>query len=270
MKSFLCLLLLFSCARFKEKNAEAPPPGSLAEAVESSFRSHEHRDRDRYQKPLETLTFFGVTPTQAVIEVAPGAGYFTEILAPYLAPEGQYYLAVPRMPRRPSPLLLENERRLEEILLRNPEVQRRSKFIPFEPIDNRNRTRPEIADLVLVFNSVHNWIAKNEVKEAFQFFREVLRPDGTLGIVQHRIAEGKPNVPKSGYLTEREVIRMAHDGGFELIERSELQANPRDTADYPEGVWVLPPTFRRGEEDRKRYERIGESDKMMLKFRKRR
>jgi predicted methyltransferase len=201
-----------------------------------------------------------------VIEVSPGSGYYTEILAPFLAQRGQYFMAIPRMTDRPTPLAVENEKKLQEILLRKPEVQANSKFVPLEPIDKRNRTKPEFADAVLVFNTLHNWVARNEVESSLKFAHEVLRPGGTLGIIQHRIAEGKKKVPKSGYMTEAEVITMARQAGFKLVEKSELNANPKDSADYPLGVWVLPPTYRLGDKDRKKYQAIGESDKMTLKF----
>lgn len=261
----LLLLLLFACTH-RDHKGELPIPESLEEAVNSSERTKENTERDEYQHPLETLAFFGVSPEMAVVEISPGAGYYTEILAPYLAKSGQYYMAVPRMTPNPPAVLIENERKLQEILLRHSEVRAKTKLIPLEPTDKRNKLKSEYADVVLSFNHIHNWLAKNEAQMAFKFSFDVLKPGGTFGVVQHRISEKKKRVPKSGYLTEREVITLAEKAGFKLVARSEINANPKDTADYPDGVWVLPPTYRLGDKDRDKYEDIGESDRMTLKF----
>ncbi len=260
------LLILSSCAFFRTQTGPRALPGSLEEAVDSSDRAEENSDRDEYQHPLETLKFFGVTPEMTVVEISPGAGYYTEILAPYLAKQGQYVMAIPRLPSNPPQILLDNEAKIQNILLRHPDVQHQAKIIPFEPIDSRNRIKPASADLVISISSVHNWVAQNSVPMAFKFFHDILKPGGILGIVQHRVAAGKKNFPKSGYLTESEVIAMAKKGGFRLAAKSEVNANPKDTADYPEGVWTLPPFYRLGEVDRDKYEDIGESDRMTLKF----
>lgn len=265
MKSLLLFLLIFSCTHRNQKG-ELPIPESLEDAANSSERSPENTERDEYQHPLETLAFFGVKPDMSVVEISPGAGYYTEILAPYLAKSGQYYMAVPRMTPHPPAVVIENERKLQEILLRHSEVRAKSKLIPLEPTDKRNKLKSAFADVVLSFGHIHNWLAKDEATMSFKFCYDVLKPGGILGVVQHRIAESKKRVPKSGYLTEKEVITLAQKAGFRFVEKSEINANPRDTADYPDGVWVLPPTYRLGEKDRYRYRKIGESDRMTLKF----
>jgi predicted methyltransferase len=261
-------LILASCSHFKHKQEEPILPNSLEEAVSSSFRDEENSDRDEYQHPKETLDFFGISPQMTVVEISPGAGYYTEILAPYLAREGQYVIVSPRLPSHPPAFLLENERKLQDILLRHQEVQAKTKFVPFEPMNKRNSTKPAFADMVLTFGSVHNWVATQSTGFAFKFFYDVLKPGGILGVVQHRIAPGKKNFPKSGYMTENEVIALARKAGFKFVGKSEINANPKDEADYPAGVWTLPPTLRLGDKDRRHYERIGESDRMTLKFRK--
>lgn len=262
---YLILLLLFACShKYPATNSELPQ--SMEEAVDSGFRNPENEERDEYQHPQETLEFFGVKSNMTVVEISPGAGYFTEILAPYLSKEGMLYLAVPRMPPRPAQVLLDNERKLQDILLRHQDIQAKTKLIPFEPHDKRNRIQKDFADAVVAFNSVHNWVAKDEAKDAFKFFYDVLRPGGILGITQHRIHKGKKRVPKSGYMYESEVIALAQAAGFKLVGKSEINANPKDKADYPEGVWTLPPTYRLGKKDRDKYEDIGESDRMTLKF----
>lgn len=263
--SLFTIVFLFSCAH-KYPDRNSPLPQNMEEAVSSSFRTPENEDRDEYQHPQETLDFFGIKPSMTVIEVSPGAGYFTEILGPYLAKEGLFYLAVPRMPNRPAPVLIENEKKLQDILLRHQEVQNHTKLIPFEPIDKRNKTNKSFADAVVSFNSVHNWVARKSATASFKLFFDVLKPGGTLGIVQYRIHQGKKRVPKSGYMYESEVIALAKTAGFKLVGKSEINANPKDKANYPGGVWVLPPTYRLGEKDKDKFEDIGEADRMTLKF----
>lgn len=263
---FIVALCCSSCSQFKKSNEDLPLPGSLEEAVLSEVRTEANADRDIYQHPKETLEFFGVRPDMTIVELSPGAGFFTEILAPYLAREGQYVMAIPRIPPNRPALLLENEKKLQEILLRQQAVMAKTKFIPFEPIDKRNRTKRDFADLVVTFNTVHNWVANDFTKTALKFSHDILKKGGVLGIVQHRVREGQKKVPKSGYMYEKEVISFVTKAGFRFSGKSEINANAKDLADYPDGVWTLPPTYRLGERDRRRYKDIGESDRMTLKF----
>lgn len=262
----LVSIVFFSCSRVENGSFQAPLPYSLEEAIDSSLRNEEHVQRDVYQHPLETLNFFGIKPNMTVVEITPGAGYYTEILAHFLARQGQYAIVVPRMTSRPPAVMIANEKKLQDILLRHSEVQTKTKFIAFEPINSRSGAKAEYADMVVTFNNVHNWIASNKAEFSFKFFYDLLKRGGILGLVQHRIPQGKKNYHKSGYLTEKEVISLAQKAGFKLVAKSEINANPKDTADYPKGVWTLPPTYRLGDKERDRFEDIGESDKMTLKF----
>ncbi len=262
----LSMLFLFSCSLFKKKNVEPTLPDSLASAVNSGARAEENSDRDEFQHPFETLSFFGIQPAMTVAEISPGAGYYTEILAPYLAKQGQYLIVMPRMTSRPSAIMVQNEQKLQDILIRYSAVQAKARIIPFEPMNKRNGTKAASVDMVLTFNNLHNWIATNTLNMSFKFIKDVLKPGGTFGIVQHRIASGKRNWPRSGYLTEKQVIAMAQKAGFRYVEKSEINANPKDTANYPLGVWTLPPFYRLGDKDHDKYEDIGESDRMTLKF----
>lgn len=267
ISTLITILLFTSCTLVqKQQSTDAPIPGSLEDAVEASARAPENKERDEFQHPKETLEFFGIKSTMTVVEIAPGAGYYTEILAPFLAREGQYVMAVPRMPSRAPRFMKENEKKLQDILLQNREVQAKTKLIPFEPRDKRNKVQKDWADMVVTFNNVHTFIAKKTQKESFKFFYDILKKGGTLGIVQHRIAESQKKIPKSGYMTESEVIALAKRAGFKFVSKSEINANPKDRANYPEGVWVLPPTYRLGEKDHDKYEDIGESNRMTLRF----
>lgn len=265
--SFLLIILfLISCSQTKKNTEISELPGSLEAAVNASSRADENSERDEYQHPKETLEFFGIKSDMTVVEISPGAGYYTEILAPFLAKEGNYVIAVPRMPSNPPPFLIENEKKLQNILMSHQDIQTKTRIIPFEAISKRNKIKPGFADLVVSFNSVHNWVASKSTAMAFKLFHDLLKQGGVLGIVQHRIAPGKKNIPMSGYMTERQVINLATYAGFKFAGKSEINANPRDTADYPEGVWTLPPVYRLGKKDKDKYEDIGESDRMTLKF----
>lgn len=268
MKTLLIsTLLIFSCTtQVKKQKMVDTLPESLKDAVSADSRSSENTERDVYQHPLETLEFFGIRPDMTVVEISPGAGYYTEILAPYLAKQGQYVIAVPRLPSRPPQILIQNEKKIQDILLSHNDIQTKTRIIPFEPLNKRNKTKTSFADMVVTFSSVHNWVATKSTDQSFKFFHEILKPGGILGLVQHRAPAGKKVSPKSGYIHEKTVIAMAEKAGFKLISKSELNANPKDTADYPKGVWVLPPTYRLGDQDRDKYEDIGESDRMTLKF----
>lgn len=259
-------LFLLSCTQVRQRQSDAPLPRTLEEAVQSDFRLEENIDRDEYQHPLETLTFFGVKRQMTVAEISPGAGYYTEILAPFLAEVGQYIMVVPRLPSNPPALLLENERKLQDILISDPKIQTKTKFVPFEPASKKNKIQSDYVDVVISSSSVHNWVANKSTTFAFEFFFKILKPGGVLGIIQHRAPKNKRVKPKSGYLTEDFVIGLAQRAGFKFVGKSEINANPKDTADYPGGVWTLPPFYRLGDVDRDKYEDIGESDRMTLKF----
>jgi predicted methyltransferase len=263
---FMVLIISYGCSHRPSGDSPKELPGSLAEAVKSDFRSPDNRQRDRYQHPLETLSFFGLKNNMTVIEVLPGSGYFTEILAFYLAQQGHLLLAVSRMPLRPPRILIENEMKIQDIMLRHPLVQANTKLIPLELPDKRNRLQKESVDMIVTFNTIHNLVAKKSAAQTFKIFYQLLRRGGILGIVQHRVRKENKKVPKSGYMYEHEVIKLATAAGFRLQETSEINANLKDTADYPEGVWVLPPVYRLGDKDQRRFREIGESDRMTLKF----
>jgi predicted methyltransferase len=263
----LSAFLFFSCStQVKKQRMVDSLPESLKEAVSANSRASENTERDEYQHPLETLDFFGIKPDMTVVEISPGAGYYTEILAPFLAKEGQYVIAVPRLPSRPPKILIQNEKKIQDILLGHTDIQTKTRIIPFEPLNKRNKTKTSFADMVVTFSSVHNWVATKSTDQSFKFFYEILKPGGILGLVQHRAPEGKDVSPMSGYIHEKTVIALAEKAGFKLMSKSEINANPKDSADYPKGVWVLPPTYRLGDQNRDKYEDIGESDKMTLKF----
>lgn len=241
----------------------------LAAVVTGAQRSEANRARDGARHPYETLRFFGLAPTQTVIEIAPGAGWYTEILAPYLRERGRLYAAhyaadAPEEGRRRS------RARFDEKLSKDPAVYDRV-VVGTLPRDGRGFTDiapPGGADLVLTFRNVHNWIEDGHLDATLRAFFAVLKPGGVLGVEEHRAAPGTPlaQVIATGYVPEAMVIERARAAGFQLSGRSEINANPRDTKDHPNGVWSLPPTLRGGDTDRAKFLAIGESDRMTLKF----
>lgn len=262
---FLASLFAFSCSQFHKKAKMSGLPKTLEEAVKSDFRSSENMRRDRYRNPLATLTFFGVQPDMTVIEISPGAGWYTEILAPLIIGEGRYVLASPPVTKSSPAYAIRNQKKVKSLLGQHPKLKQ-VEHADFAPLKKADLVRPESADMVLTFRNVHNWVGKSAGEAAFKSFYRALRPGGILGVVEHRAPSGKKVDPKSGYMTEEQVIALAKKAGFKLIAKSEINANPKDSANHPKGVWTLPPSLRLGDKDKAKYQAIGESDRMTLKF----
>ncbi len=237
----------------------------LDNVLAGNWRSEANRARDVYRHPKATLQFFGVRPDRTVIEITPGGGWYAEILAPLLHDNG-HYIAAEKMPAADS------EARSDDSALRKKFAAdaahysnaRIVQFDPKAPVFGP----PASADLVLTFRNVHNWVMADTAPAMFKAFFAVLRPGGVLGVVDHRAEDGAPleAVKRSGYLPTRYVVKLATEAGFTLDASSEINANPKDTKDYPKGVWTLPPTLTLGEKDRAKYLAIGESDRMTLRF----
>ena len=232
----------------------------LARAVAAPTRTPANVARDRYRHPLETLTFFGVRPTDTVVEIWPGGGWYTEILAPYLAPRGRYFAVA-------------SERGLggfNKLKAANPALYGKVQTAAFPVAAGETRVPDGTADKVLTFRNVHNWRfgGEDKAQEAFNQMYAMLKPGGTLGVVEHRLPENMPSAmeEKSGYMKRSSVLAFAQKAGFRLAGESNINANPRDTHDYPKGVWTLPPNYAEGDKDRAKYAAIGESDRITLRF----
>ena len=232
---------------------------ALQAAVANPARTPAFVQRDRYRHPAETLAFFGVQPSDTVVEIWPGGGWYTEILAPYLHAGGGRLIAAPRANGTgPIVKLVEKGPAFASIGLRT---------FPEKAAGEWNGTN---ADAVLTFRNVHNWIMADQPfgEEAFRQMYAMLKPGGVLGIEEHRLPESADIARErsSGYLKVSTVRRLAEAAGFRFVGASEINANPKDTADWPDGVWTLPPTLRLKDKDREKYLTIGESDRMTLKF----
>ena len=245
-------------------SADDVPSGDLAAAVAGAHRSEGNRARDTWRHPRETLEFFGIEPTMSVLEVRPGGGWYTEILAPYLREQGHLTAAIPGAEGRRA----QYRQAFLDRQSSRPDVFGRAHAVTFDPPAPIELGEDQSQDMVLTFRNTHNWIGDEGERQAFEAFFRVLRPGGVLGVVQHRAAEGADPQAGTGYVPEAYVVEVAQAAGFVLEARSELNANPNDTRDHPEGVWTLPPVYRLGDTDRATYEAIGESDRMTLRFRR--
>ncbi len=254
--------------------AQTVADDALAAAVNGGHRSPANRGRDAARQPLETLRFFGLLPSHAVIELAPGGGWYTEILAPYLRERGRLFAAHyarddPNAGRRKS------RAAFEERLANNPALYDRVKLgtLPEPPAFDQlaDIAPPGGADAVLTFRNLHNWLEAGHLDQSLRTFARALKVGGSFGVEEHRAAPGTPlaQMKTSGYVTEDLVIERARAAGFDLVERSEVNANPRDTKSHAKGVWALPPTLTNGETDREQYLAIGESDRMTHHYVKR-
>jgi len=248
-----------------EPMAAAPDPALVA-AVASEARTATFKARDGARHPVEELSFFGLRPTLTVVELWPGGGYWTEILGPYLKPQGHYYVALPVPGNQEEDASVTRWR--ERVTAQKGrlgtihETMLGAGHFDIAPAGS--------ADLVLTFRNLHNWMEGGYADQALAACFRALKPGGILGVEAHRGRSDVPQDPKaqSGYVRQDYAIELARKAGFELAGSSEINANPKDTKDWPKGVWTLPPTLTLGETDRAKYLAIGEADNFVLRFRK--
>ncbi len=238
--------MIFSLASLSAHNLE--------QSVNSEDRSPDNVARDIYRHPYETLSFFGIKPDMTVVELNPGGGWYTEILANYIhypgtliTAQGSYYFEGFEKKMNSNPMY----GRVEIVNL------------------NSNLAEPNSVDAVITFRNLHNWLGA-DMDSIFRSSFKALKPGGSFGVVEHRAKPGTDfeTMKTSGYVTEDHAIEVALKHGFELVEKSEINANPKDTKDHAKGVWTLPPTYRLKDKDKEKYSAIGESDRMTLLFRK--
>lgn len=245
---------------------------ALREAINHPVRSATNKARDVHRHPYETLSFFDVKADSTVVEISPGGGWYSEILAPLLKEKGKYYAA-----HQPADATSDYAKKTRaaylEKLAADP-VYSAVTVTGFAP-DKMYEVAPAgSADVVLTFRNLHNWYEKDKgeasLLTAFKTFHAALKPGGVLGVVEHRLPETKlkGDWTESGYMPQAMVVKVAEQAGFVLDATSEVNANPKDTADHPKGVWTLPPVLALKDQDKAKYVAIGESDRMTLKFRK--
>ncbi len=256
-------LLVAACAATNSRQTTAE---ALTGILAADYRPEENRARDRYRHPKETLLFFGIRPEMSVLEVWPEPGWYTEVIAPLLRDKGKYYAAVIAADPE-SKYIAERLEKYRHKLAERPDLYDRVAVVSF-PADGSDAVPPASVDMVVTFRNIHNWMSRGTTAQAFATMYRALRPGGVLGVVEHR---GNPAVAqdpkaKSGYVNEEYAIKLIEAQGFRLVGKSQVNANPRDTKDYEQGVWTLPPTYRLGDKDRDKYAAIGESDRFTLRF----
>ena len=260
---YACALLTIAYAG----NSIAAPDPDLVKDAAGSWRTPTFVARDTARHPVEELTFFGLKPDMTVVEIWPSGGYWTEILAPYLHDHGAYYAAI--LPRALSDRTAKAADAFQAKLNADSSIYGNVRVSEFGK--NLSNIAPAgSADMVVTFRNLHNWIEDGSADQALAVFYKALKPGGILGIEDHRGAADKPQDPKaeSGYVRQDYAIELVKKAGFEFVGSSEVDANPKDTKDYPEGVWTLPPDLTLGDKDRAKYVAIGEADNFVLKFRK--
>jgi predicted methyltransferase len=259
---------------------DLPVDARVERAMSGDHRSEENIDRNRYRHPVGTLTFLGLEDGMTVMEIWPGAGWYTEVLAPVMRHHGQFIVAaydvdVPDQPQYRYRL----QKTLLEKFSSRPDVYDQVAVVPFSPPASASLGAAGSIDLLLTFRNTHGWVGDGIAEKIFSEFARVLKPGGILGVVQHRAVSGADPAKTSemGYVSEQAVIDLARAAGLYLEARSEVNANPADTRDHEGGVWSLPPGLSQCRdieiEDEMsaclgQYKAIGESDRMTLRFRK--
>lgn len=234
---------------------------ALEQAVKSESRDVRLVARDSIRHPLEELQFFGLRPDANVVEIWPGGGYWTQILAPYLHDKGVYTLALGPEDGAGSAF--------SKMVAAHPELNRTFRTAQFDG-EHLDFASPNSADFVLTFRNLHNWMEEGNALQMLAAIHRVLKPGGIFGVEDHRGHTNAPQDPRAedGYVRQSYAVSLIEKAGFKLVGTSEINANPRDTANWPKGVWTLPPTFALGDKDHAKYAAIGEGDNFVLKFQK--
>jgi predicted methyltransferase len=259
--AFLILLIaaISSLLSATSSWAETSAGAALQAAIAGPQRSEANKARDKYRHPLETLSFFGIQPDMTVVEIWPGNGWYTEILAPFLKDHGRLYEALGGGA---------GAKNFQDKLKADPAIYGAVIVTALQPPDQTEIAPAGTADMIVTFRNVHDWLPHGNTLDYFKVFYRALKPGGILGITDHRADPSQPQDPnaKNGYVRQDYMIRLAEQAGFKLTGTSEINANPEDPRNQP--VWNLPPTLRLGQTDRAKYLAIGESDRMTLKFTK--
>lgn len=263
--------LVFSSLSMSTFAAATDDSAALKAAIDHPIRSSANKARDEFRHPFETLSFFEVTPKSTVVEVSPGSGWYSEILAPLLQQQGQYYAA--HQPADSTSEYAKKSLAAYQAKLAADPVYSKVIVTGFAPVAGQKIAPDGSADVVVTFRNLHNWYMQKgdeSLLNAYKSFYAALKPGGVLGVVEHRLPENKLSTKwqDSGYMPQSLAVKLAEQAGFVLEATSEVNANPRDTADHKNGVWALPPTLGNKETDKAKYLAIGESDRMTLKFRK--
>jgi predicted methyltransferase len=258
MRAVPTLMATLLVAAVTAASARQINPAPIEAAANAPARPAADRARDAARHPVQTLGFFGVQPGMKVVEISPGGGYWTPMLARIVGPTGHLYLAMDGNPAQIA--------KLKAKLAADP-VYANTSITTFGE-GKYDIAPPASVDRVLTFRNVHNWMAAGFAPDAFHSFYRALKPGGVLGLEEHRLPEARTTDldGSKGYVKTSAVVAMAKAAGLVVEHKSEINANSKDKADYPKGVWTLPPTYAEGDKDRARYAAIGESDRMTIAF----
>jgi predicted methyltransferase len=269
------MLLAGTAGAAADNSAIAGPAGKqttgaalkkLQAVVNGDQRTPEQKARDPYRHPVETLAFFGIQPNMTVVELWPFGGWYTSILAPYVRDKGKYYAAA-MDPASTAKSDIKYNGELKELLATRPDLYDKVQWSVLAP--GKFEIAPAgSADMVLTFRNIHNWVWAGMEKDVFAAAFRALKPGGILGVEEHRNNDPnfEPKQPGQAYVGEDYAVKLIESAGFKLVGRSDINHNPKDTKDYPKGVWTLPPNYAEGDKDREKYAAIGESDRFTLKF----
>ena len=238
----------------------------LQDVVNGDQRTPEQKARDKYRHPVETLAFFGIQPNMTVVELWPFGGWYTSILAPYVKGSGKFYAAA-MDPASTSSGDQKYNGELKKLLDARPDLYSEVQWSVLAP--GKFQIAPDgSADMVLTFRNIHNWAWQGMEKDVFAAAFRALKPGGILGVEEHRNSDPnyEPKERGKAYVGEDWAIKLIESAGFKLVAKSDINRNPKDTKDYPKGVWTLPPNYAEGDKDREKYAAIGESDRFTLKF----
>jgi len=270
MRVFLlstAVAILAACSGSAPETEAVVEVSPVAIAIASDHRTEEERQRDIYRHPEKTLEFFGLTPELSVVELWPGGGWYTKIIAPVVRGTGTYYAAHVDPDSKVEMLRL-SAQKYQAMLDSNPELYDEVEMTVLMPPEQLEIAPAGSVDLVVSFRSVHNWMAFDMQDDVMQAVYNALKPGGIFGVVEHRGIEGQEQDPRAstGYVSVAAMIAMAEKAGLRFESASEVNANLSDTKDYPDGVWSLPPRLRGGEQGQQKYLDIGESDRFTLRF----
>jgi predicted methyltransferase len=258
--------LLAATTVFAAETTSGPALKKLQDVVSGDHRAADRKARDKYRHPVETLSFFGIQPNMTVVELWPFGGWYTEIIAPYVKGSGTYFAAMadPQSSREGD---IRQNASLKKMLDAQPNLYGEVKWSVLAA--GKHQFAPDgTADLVLTFRNIHNWVWAGTDKDVWAAAYRALKPGGVLGVVEHRNNDASyaPTERGNAYVGEDWAIKQIEAAGFKLAGRSDVNRNPKDTKDYPKGVWTLPPGYAEGDKDREKYAAIGESDRFTLKF----
>ena len=263
MKHLILLLLLF----IQSNQVYGSLDSSIVKAVENQNRNEDNRKRDKYRNPTETLNFFGIHKEMKVLEIVPGRGWYTEIISSLMKGSNNFYVATYEKPSYATEIISKIQKNFFIYFKKNEE-----KFGEIQSVlineDFKIMSEENYFDMVLTFRNTHNFLDQNKAKEIFNSINRSLKKGGILGVVQHRANESSQFDYKKGYVKESFLINYIEKLGFQFMEKSEINANPKDLKNYAKGVWALPPRLSDGENNIDYYKSIGESDRMTLKFKK--